>query len=149
MNNGEINLTKEPNGIKWYSSASASDEEIKQYCSSILENPTIVSIPGIGYYDKKLYTEEQLIEAFRSGIATITDTDIWKRFVSVEKYWGKTAYNVMRKMNVGDIKVFPYKKWSAARVAASKLKADFGCEFRVNKQGFQGEQGDIQVERIK
>lgn len=143
MGSEETILTNEPSEIKWFTSSLASDDEVRQCCSTIVGNPSCYS------NDRKLYTEEQLIEAFRLGVSTITDTEIWRRFVSVEKYWGKTVYNTMRKMNVGDIKVFPYDKWSAARVAASKLKADFECVFRVNKRGYPGQEGEIQVERLK
>lgn len=143
MDSEEINLTNEPNEIRWYSSSSATDDEVKQCCSTILDNPDAY------YNEKKFYTEEQVMDAFRQGVATITDTEIWKRFTSVQKYWGKTVYNEMRHMNAGDIKAFPYDKWSAARVAASKLKADFGCVFRVNKRERQGKDDEILVERLK
>ena len=143
MGSEEINLTNEPKEIKWFSSSSATDDDVKQCCSTILGNP------GAYYNEKKLYTEEQVIDAFRSGVATITDTEIWKRFVSVQKYWGKTVYKEMRNMMVGEIKVFPYDKWSAARVAASKLKSDFECVFRVNKRQRQDKPDEILVERLK
>lgn len=143
MDGDKTSFTNDLNDIEWYSSASASDDQAKMCCS------TIIGHPDEYYNEKKLYTEEQLIEAFRLGIATITDTEIWKKFVSVEKYWGKTAYNIMRKMNVGDVKFFPYDRWNAARSAASYLKANFGCIFRVNKRGLTGEEGDIQVKRVK
>lgn len=139
MGSDKTNLTIEPKEIDWRTATSISDEQVEAYGKDLLDNPMCEST----------YTREQMIEMFRLGASTITDMEAWKTLVSVQEFREKNTYSVMRKMNTGDIVKFPYDRWSAARCAASKLKTMFGCEFRVNKRALSGEQGDIQVERLK
>jgi len=143
MDDDKINLTKGPEEMDWKSATSISDEMIKDYCSTILANPA--EYDG----DKMLYTEQQIFDIFRLGVSTITSTEIWKRFVSVQKYWGRTVYRIMRNMNVGETKLFPFDRWNAARATASKLKESFGCVYKVTKKGETNSESEIQVVRLK
>ena len=137
MGSDRTNVTNEDDDFNWKSICTLTDEQILERTNDVLAS-------GDG-----TYSSQQMIEMFRRGMSIITDTEVFKKFVSVNKYRDKNTYRVMRRMNVGDVCTFEYERWDAARVAASKLKADFGCVFRVNKRGYTGQKGDIQVERLK
>lgn len=137
MGSDKTNVTVESDEFDWKSISTFTDDEILQK----IEEATKCSMSTL--------TQEHIIQAFRLGVSAITNSDIWKKFVAVEKFRDKNIYRVMRKMNVGEVRTFEFERWAAARVAASKLKADFGCVFKVNKRGYTGEKGDIQVERVK
>ena len=118
-----MKYSKEEN---WVSSKSLSDAQIKEYCKEIISSPTVVG-------GTPMYTKKQMISMFKRGF---------------EKGIFVYPFSAMRQMDVYDRLVFPYEKWNSVRTAASKLKKQFGCTFRVRKDGPHNEKGDIVVVRI-
>ena len=143
MNDDKTNLTNEVEALDWRSTSSVTDEQIEKYSRDILDSPYVSQSDG------EYYSKDQLLGMFRLGIATVTDMEMWKKFVDAENKKEHRAYHVLRKMQVGDTVTFPYSAWNAARSAASKLKKDFGCKFTVRKHGEYNGEGTIHVLRCQ
>ena len=135
---------------EWATSDSLTDDMVHQQLEKIFSEP----IMTINHNDDpefpeptRLFSVEQLEESFRLGYMAMCKTDFGRNVINkkIKKYI--KPYNILRQMNVGEKKIFPNSVWPAARTAASKLKSEFGCCFKVTKLGKHGEDGDIEVLR--
>ena len=127
----------------WFTTTSLNEENIRQQTKGLLNRPTLVD----NTTDERLYSESQMIEMFRFGFETISETEIGKKIIAQIKRKISTPYKIIRDMSVGEKKLFPYEAWNAVRSAAGVLKKVYGSTFRVSKLARAGEIGDIEVIR--
>lgn len=114
-------------------------------CDAILSAPAVNTPNDM---NTRLYSEEQILEAFRLGVVRVFETDAGKEILRSEM-WKKRVkpYPIMRCMNVGDTFSFPCDRWNAARTAASTLKKQFSSGFNVFKKYDNGSVPYILVTR--
>lgn len=132
----------------WVITQSMSDDSIRQYIKDLCNDPYMTIKNPDGNSRKKLYSVEQLCDAFRLGIRAMSDTETGRRIMRERYKHSIKSYSVLREMNVGDKHIFPYELWNTVRTAASTLKKQYGSVFKVIKLGRTNEIGDIEVKRL-
>ena len=123
------------------------DAFIISFSNPILGKPKYVSTkPG---EETKLYSTEQMVDMFRAGFLSMSHQTFDKRVFEKTKSRSQSPFHIMKQMQVGSVRIFPYAKWNATRCAASTLKRQFGSVFVVQKTSQYKEIGDIKVKRVK
>jgi len=116
-------------------SSSLNENEIMEYCKSILSSP---SIEISGSVNKSFYDTGQLIEMFRYGYEYLYTCELN----------GASISRQLREMEVGDKRLFPFRYWESVRSIASILKKTFGSLYKTRKLGTRKEEGFIEIERV-
>lgn len=132
---------------EWVTTKSLDDISILEYGKEILSTPSM-AITKEGE-TQLFYSKSDMLDMFRLGVK-MSKTIARKEATLLRKKKGlMSPYLLLRSLEENESETFPYEQWSSIRVAASKLKKDFGCEFKVNKVAPNGKIGDIKVVRIK
>lgn len=127
----------------WFTTTSLNKEHIREQTKKLLNRPAMVDDST----DERLYSEDQMLEMFRFGFETISETSVGKKIIAQLKRIASTPYRIIRNMDVGEKRVFPYESWNAVRSAAGAIKRVYGTTFRVVKLAKSGEIGDIEIIR--
>ena len=143
--------TASENYEEWVSTKICDDDFIQTFSEDILNSPKFVFSPTDSEFDKQqLYTTSQMLEMFRAGFLAVTRTDFGLEALRKARH-GRVPdnpYRILRNMDVNDRTTFPFYSWRSVRTAASRLKAEFGVIYRVNKLARVGQVGDIEVTRL-
>jgi len=126
----------------WFTTTSLDEDNIKKQAKNLLNRPVLVDDTT----NERLYSEEQMIEMFRAGFETVSETVVGKKIVTQLKR-KTTPYCIIKNMNVGERQVFSFEEWGAVRSAASAMKSLYGAIFKVSKLARSGDIGDIEIIR--
>ena len=145
------NTTPEENYDDWVNIKLCDDKYVSSYSDDILSKPRFFLSSTTSEFDKQpLYSEQQMLEMFRLGFMSMSKTGFGRKALANanRKRSVPGPYPTLRQLHIGGKALFPYSSWATVRVAAAKLKAEFGSQFRVCKLAPPGRIGDIEVLRV-
>ena len=105
------------------------DTYVRSFSQDIMKLPEYVSS------STKFYSEKQMLDMFRAGCMSISNTDFRLRVSKI---------TVLRNMNIGDTISFPLNQWDYLRSTAYRLKKTFGSVYQINRKG-----QDVYVKRVQ
>ena len=115
---------------EWVTTKSINDECANGFGKDLLDSPAFCADMSDGE-SVQLYTREQMLEMFRFGYSLF-----------------QKPYTFLHKMGVKDTALFPVEKWASVRSAASILKRQFGCVYRVERLVMSDNKSSIKVTRL-
>ncbi len=115
----------------WNTSISLSDEEIKTMLHDVVSNPTASLKIEITEDKAALFSQDQLIHAFRVGMSKMFKICFPDR-KRMPRY-DNNPYSRLRVMDKNDVFEFKVSEWGAVRAAATKLKGQFGVVYETHR----------------